>query len=31
VLRDTLDGDGGDTLDGDDPGQLMTILLSPSS
>jgi hypothetical protein len=31
VLRDTLDEDDGATLDGDEPGPLMTIIVSPSS
>jgi hypothetical protein len=31
VLRDTLDEDDGDTLDGDEPGLLVTIVVSPSS
>jgi hypothetical protein len=31
VLRDTLDEDDGDTLDGDEPGRLVTMIVSPSS
>jgi len=31
LLRDTLDEDDGDTLDGDEPGPLVTIIVSPSS
>jgi len=31
VLRDTLDEDDSDTLDGDEQGPLVTIIVSPSS
>ena len=31
VLRDTLDEDDGDTLDGDEQGPLLAIIVSPSS
>jgi hypothetical protein len=31
LLRDTLDEDDSDTLDGDEQGPLVTIIVSPSS
>jgi hypothetical protein len=31
MLRDTLDKDDGDTPDGDEPGPLVIIIVSPSS
>jgi hypothetical protein len=31
LLRDTLDEDDGDTLDGDEQGLLVTSIVSPSS